>query len=137
MSSLAETIKYLRNNSNYTVKELAAKMKKSESAYVRFEKSGNNAKLSDLISFAKIFDISVENLLNWPEKLIPESEVKKYVTPEVSIDTANEAEKYGKCLNCQEKDRTIKAQEIAIKSLQRQIEQMESFSASSQKSRSG
>lgn len=63
-------IKKVRELKNYTQEYMAEKLNVSQSTYSRYEKDGNDLTVSQLKEISDIFDMKVDELINFDEKYI-------------------------------------------------------------------
>jgi transcriptional regulator with XRE-family HTH domain len=71
MGKLNENLRIIREKAGYSQEELAEKVNKSQSAYARIEKAITKIDYQLLIDFAKVFNMSVIDLITYPEKWVP------------------------------------------------------------------
>jgi transcriptional regulator with XRE-family HTH domain len=70
-------IKELRDRAGYSQEEMAEKMGLSQSAYARFELSKTKIDLDRLESFAKQLNISLIDVITYPERYINIRDISK------------------------------------------------------------
>ena len=60
-----QNLKTIRKSMNLTQKQVAEKLKVVESCYANWEQGRTEPSVSALRELSKIFDVSVDDLLNW------------------------------------------------------------------------
>ena len=63
MSNLSERLRFCRKSKNKTQKEIAALLKVSERAYQHYELNDREPPLSNVITLANYFDVSIDYLV--------------------------------------------------------------------------
>ncbi|MGN1202808.1 MAG: helix-turn-helix domain-containing protein [Eubacterium sp.] len=85
--NLSTTLKDLRLSANLTQKELAEKLKIGQSTIVGYEQGRNEPTISNLVAYAKYFEITVDEILKQEDITAEEyaagarSTIKKSITP--------------------------------------------------------
>lgn len=113
---LKEKIKEIREHFNLSQEFVGKKMNRSQSTYGKLETGSTNIAFSDIELFANAVNLSVIDVITWPEKWVPDK--TKYQNSE-TVDFAEE--NYTTCKHCKEKDERIQDLKENIMDLRKQV----------------
>lgn len=117
MKDLKDRFKEIRVSLAISQAVIAEKMNRTQPNYSKLETGETEIKISDLDSFSRAVNMSVIDVLTWPEKWVPEkSNYTNKIEPEIV------EEYYRNCKECAEKDRRIIDLKENLKDLRTQLE---------------
>ena len=77
MNEIIENIEEIRDKKGYKQAYMADKMGVTQGAYSNYVNRSQDIPFNRLKQIANIFDCSVVDIITYPEKYVPESEIKK------------------------------------------------------------
>jgi transcriptional regulator with XRE-family HTH domain len=88
MNNILENIEAIRKAKHIKQEVLASELGIKQSSYSSYITRASDITFSRLLQISKVLDMSVVDIITWPEKYVPESEAQS-------------------CKRCEEKDSTI------------------------------
>lgn len=134
MKLLKEIFLEIRLHHRYNKTGLGKKLNKSRSTYARLEDGTTKIQMEDIEAFAKIFEMSVIDVITWPEKWVPKKTISNY---ENNHKPGRVEENYSKCKTCEAKDGQIKVLGELATELRERIKLLENLPASNRSVNSG
>ncbi|WP_373827801.1 helix-turn-helix domain-containing protein [Bacteroides heparinolyticus] len=77
MDSILENIRKIRESKGYTQEVIADKLKMTQAKYARFERGATKTDLSIVRKVADFFEMSLVDLISYPQKLIDPELIEK------------------------------------------------------------